>query len=239
MNRYQRQSTAEYFRENPKAVGWLITTSSLSFPFVAAYTRRSVGHMELEKSIQTFSRVLGVRLSELVEVARELIADPHCLDHAFKYAFIGLKQAGKSTASTIASTIIGCRAVDTSDMIYEALAAESGVTVESLRAIPKEELRPRLIEIGDRLSKEDPLSLVRPVMKAKSFTIAGIRKKDQLAALPKDVQVVWINRTNHDPDSLDNLEIEPGEYDVVINNGASMSEFKYELCDMLLGLKAG
>lgn len=238
MNNQQHQIVVDSFRANQQLVGWVLASSTLSGAGkdLTNYLRRSAAHLNLETEAQRLMRSTDVRWDDLQKVAAELVNDPDSAEFSFKYAFIGLKLAGKSTASVMVSNIIGCQAVDTSDMIYERLATEMGITLEELRAAPKEEIRPKLIEIGDRLSKTDPLALIRPVMNSKSFTIAGIRKKDQLAALPSDVQVVWINREGHDPDSLDNLEIEPDGHCIVINNGESMIEFKYVLCDLILGI---
>ncbi len=238
MNSNQRQTIVESFRANPQLVGWVLASSTLSGRGLdlTNYLKRSDRHLELEREAQRLAKVADVRWSDLQRVSNDLVADPSSKDFAFKYAFIGLKLAGKSTASTVVSNILGCQAVDTSDMIYERLAAEMGITLDELRTLPKEEIRPKLIEIGDRLSKTDPLALIRPVLDSKSFTIAGIRKKDQLEALPKEVQVVWINREGHAPDSLDNLEIEPDGHCIVINNGESMIEFRYVLCDLVLGI---
>lgn len=226
----------DFFRENPQLVSWVLAAYRLTDDELLAYTLRTPEHVRLNMKFRKFLREIGTNWYDASKVCQELIGDPDSQDFSFKYAFIGLKMSGKSTASNIVSEILRCRAVDTSDMIYDRLAAELGVTLGDLRAMPKEDIRPKLIEIGDRLSKTDPLALIRPVMKSKSFTIAGIRKRDQLEALPKDVQVVWINRNDHTPDSLDNLDIDPTGHCIVINNGSCMIEFRYVLSDLLLGI---
>jgi hypothetical protein len=56
---------------------------------------------------------------------------------------------GKTTAREILSRITHLKGGSCSDVIYAILAQRRGVSVESLRHIPKEEIRPALIEVGD------------------------------------------------------------------------------------------
>lgn len=59
---------------------------------------------------------------------------------------------GKTTAREILCELThGQRGGSCSDIIYHFLALRRGVSVESLRQIPKEQLRPALIEAGDYL----------------------------------------------------------------------------------------
>lgn len=58
---------------------------------------------------------------------------------------------GKTTSREILSRITHLKGGSCSDVIYAVLAARRGVSVQSLREIPKEELRPLLIEVGDWL----------------------------------------------------------------------------------------
>ena len=232
----QLTDSKDFFRENPQLMIWVLAVERFTCTELITYASRTPEHGRLYMEFTKFLREIGTNWCDALKVCQELIDDPDSQDFSFKYAFIGLKMAGKSTASNIVSEILRCQAVDTSDMIYDRLAVELGITLGDLRAMPKEDIRPKLIGIGDRLSKTDPLALIRPVMESKSFTIAGIRKRDQLEALPKDVQVVWINREDHTPDSLDNLDIDPTGHCIVVNNGSCMIEFRYVLSDLLLGI---
>jgi hypothetical protein len=56
---------------------------------------------------------------------------------------------GKTTSREILSRITHLKGGSCSDVIYAVLAARRGVSVQSLRDPPKEELRPTLIEVGD------------------------------------------------------------------------------------------
>jgi hypothetical protein len=56
---------------------------------------------------------------------------------------------GKTTAREIISRVTHMKGGSCSDVIYAILANRRQVSVESLKQIPKEELRPALIEVGD------------------------------------------------------------------------------------------
>lgn len=67
------------------------------------------------------------------------------------FFFVGPVGHGKTTAREIVSKITHLSGASCSDVIYRFLAIRRGVSVESLRALPKEDLRPALIEAGDYL----------------------------------------------------------------------------------------
>ena len=151
-----------------------------------------------------------------------------------KIAFIGQKQSGKSTASDFVANIVGGVSVDTSARIYRELAEELGTTVEELKSRPKESIRQRLIEKGDMISLEHPLALIADQLDARAYCIAGIRKRDQLEALPDEVKVVWIEREGHNPPGEDNLELTAEDADyVVTNNGEKLGPFHAALLDLI------
>lgn len=142
-----------------------------------------------------------------------------------RVAFIGLKQAGKSTAAAYWASNFGGVHVDTSESIYEALATQLGLTVQELREKPKESLRELLIATGDALCADDPLGCVRSRL-SDQFAVAGIRKRDQIAALPENTTIVWVERSNHVPDGVDNLELSKSDADYVLeNNGFDLAGF--------------
>lgn len=65
------------------------------------------------------------------------------------FFIVGPVGHGKTTAREILSELTHLTGASCSDVIYAVLAALRGVSVEDLRALPKEELRPVLIEVGD------------------------------------------------------------------------------------------
>lgn len=64
---------------------------------------------------------------------------------------------GKSTTREILARLTRLRGGSCSDVIYAFLAARGNTSVEELRKIPKEELRPKLIQAGDYLCGMDGL----------------------------------------------------------------------------------
>lgn len=65
---------------------------------------------------------------------------------------IGPVGHGKTTVREILVKLLRpLRGASCSDVIYHFLAVRKGVSVESLKALPKEQLRPELIEAGDFL----------------------------------------------------------------------------------------
>lgn len=157
-------------------------------------------------------------------------------------AIIGKKQSGKSTAAAMIgrSFIPTVPIVDTSNVMYKILAEQLGITESQLRQLPKEEIRPRLIEIGDQLTRDNPLAIVEDSILDGEFAIAGIRTSDQLEALKKRcpmTTVLWVDRENHNPGGADNLALTPGDADVVVvNNGATFEPFATELIKTLFGV---
>lgn len=62
---------------------------------------------------------------------------------------IGRPQHGKSTVRKALCELLGLRGGSCSDIVYRFLASWRGTTVEQLRMIPKEILRPALVAAGD------------------------------------------------------------------------------------------
>lgn len=65
------------------------------------------------------------------------------------FVIIGPSGHGKTTVRKMIQEKTGLRGDGTSNVIYAMLAFLSGKPEEKLRAIPKEEFRPRLVEFGD------------------------------------------------------------------------------------------
>jgi hypothetical protein len=61
----------------------------------------------------------------------------------------GKPQHGKTTARQILERLTHLKGGSCSDVVYHILAARRGVSPDSLRLLPKEELRPALVQVGD------------------------------------------------------------------------------------------
>jgi hypothetical protein len=67
------------------------------------------------------------------------------------FFFVGKPQHGKTTARKIVEQLTRLEGGSCSDVVYHYLAARRGVSTDSLRTTPKEELRPVLCQAGDFL----------------------------------------------------------------------------------------
>jgi len=69
---------------------------------------------------------------------------------------IGKACAGKTTFARALAKALGTKSACTSDIVYEVVALARGCTVNELKSIPKEELRPCLIKTADYLCDIQP-----------------------------------------------------------------------------------
>jgi hypothetical protein len=72
------------------------------------------------------------------------------------FFIVGPVGHGKSTAREILSQLTHLKGGSCSDVIYGCLARRRNVSVDTLRQIPKEELRPTLIALGDFICGSGP-----------------------------------------------------------------------------------
>lgn len=71
------------------------------------------------------------------------------------FFIVGPVGHGKTTSREILARLTRLRGGSCSDVIYAFLAARHDTTVDELRKVPKEELRPKLIQAGDFLCGMD------------------------------------------------------------------------------------
>jgi len=158
-----------------------------------------------------------------------------------RYFFIiGLPQHGKTTTSKILEKLLGVASGSTSDYVYQALALKRGVTVEALRRIPKESLRPELVVTGDAICAINPTGLVEGLIGQGVTVIDGVRRKAELAAcaykLKKDghqVMVWWIENPRV-PKIPDNTEVTQEDAQKVIQNDGTIAALETRLQAELL-----
>lgn len=93
---------------------------------------------------------------------------------------------------------------NTSDVIYTELAARRSISVEELRQLPKESLRPDLVALGDELCATDPFAIVRALI-AKHRVITGVRRCEEFVSCPAPKVLVWLERKNG-PQIADNTD---------------------------------
>ncbi len=161
---------------------------------------------------------------------------------------------GKTTAREILVRLTHQRGASCSDVIYHFLAQRNNVSVEQLKQIPKEELRPKLVEAGDFLcgtlegihevakneevDKEvfrHPSALIRTLYMNGYNIIDGVRRRLELEDARKHLE--WNGVRSfifhiHDPRKpllKDNSEDLTGLADNLISNDGTESDLEIKL----------
>ncbi len=174
------------------------------------------------------------------------------------YIFIGPPAHGKTLARKIFCELTGMKGGSTSDVIYTLMARFSGVSEAELREIPKEELRPKLIELGDYLcdrsndlSKnafKDPIPeniyrgpsvLTRALFLTGFFAFDGVRRKSELEEIRFIVSwlglepfVLWVHR-DEAPSIADNTEVTIEDATHVIANNGTSADLREKIVALL------
>lgn len=163
----------------------------------------------------------------------------------------GKPQHGKTTVRHLVAQITGLRGASCSDVVYHYLAARRQVSVEALRQLPKEELRPFLVEAGDFLcganqppqevpvNKEVdaevyriPSALIRALFLSGINVIDGVRRRLELQDAKNHLEwngvralTLYVDRPGV-PDIPDNTEDLRDLADEVILNDGTLAELE-------------
>jgi hypothetical protein len=168
------------------------------------------------------------------------------------FIFIGPPHHGKTLARKIFCELTGMRGGSCSDVIYAILSHFTKTPVSELQALPKEELRPRLIELGDylcgardtlELNKftvpdniyRGPSALLRSLFHTGALVFDGVRRKDELAHfagiltwLGIEHRVLWVERPGC-PTVSDNTEVTVDDATVVVVNDGTPSQLRAKI----------
>jgi hypothetical protein len=110
------------------------------------------------------------------------------------FIITGPPRHGKDTFGTMLSEELGVPAVGaTSDVIYEELARRLEVSVRALKRIPKEDLRPALVELGDIMTADNPSALV-DALRGRFLVITGVRRVREFSRALEPKVLIWISR---------------------------------------------
>jgi len=144
--------------------------------------------------------------------------------HAF--FIIGLRESGKELVANLLSHTLGERRGATSSIIYDEVARQRGVPRWEVESLPKDELVPELVRVGNSLCATDPSALVAPLLRRGVRVVYGIRRRVELAAARRAAAtqgltpvVVWLDRGEG---SNDNTEVSREDADYVIANHGSV-----------------
>jgi hypothetical protein len=174
------------------------------------------------------------------------------------YIFIGPPTHGKTLARKIFCELTGLNGASTSDVIYALMARFMGVSEAELRETPKEEIRPKLIELGDYLcaSSNDlsknafanpiseslyrgPSMLTRALFHAGIRVFDGVRRKSELTEIRHimnwlgiETHVLWVYR-DEDEFITDNTEVTREDATVIVANTGTPSDLREKINTLL------
>jgi hypothetical protein len=110
------------------------------------------------------------------------------------FIITGPPRHGKDTFGVMLGEALGTPEVGaTSDVIYDELARRLGVRVEALKRIPKEDLRPALIELGDLMTENNPAAL-SDALRGRFLVISGVRRVREFLFAPEPKILIWMSR---------------------------------------------
>lgn len=171
---------------------------------------------------------------------------------------VGKPQHGKSTLRQALANATRLRGGSCSDVVYALLAARRGVSVESLRFLPKEELRPTLVRFGDWLCGlgepleetavnpefdeniyRHPTALVRVLVLSGIHVVDGIRRrlelqesKDRLEWIGLRTLTIFVDRPGV-PEVKDNTEDLRDFADEVVLNDGTVADLEVKAKELL------
>lgn len=128
---------------------------------------------------------------------------------------------------------------ETSVRLFNELARMKGIAVEELRQTPKKDLRPELVDLGDKLCEAYGLDyLSSSLFDSGCDIVAGIRKPAELALLRSKYRViaVWMLRPDapHEPD---NTSLSIADCDYIIQNRLGISWLMHEALQLVRYVK--
>lgn len=167
---------------------------------------------------------------------------------------IGRPQVGKTTTRGFVTQLTGLRGGSCSDVVYHFLASSRGQSVEYLKQLPKESIRPDLMVTGDFLcglgefklvdakiptennSPDDllrvPSTLIRTLYMSGCNVIDGVRRRLELQEARDRLlwngirnAVFWVENPRV-PNILDNTEVTSADADDIILNDGTLEQLK-------------
>lgn len=146
------------------------------------------------------------------------------------FIVVGRPRHGKNTFAEHLSSVTGQKVGDCSNIIYDELAVKLDIPVEKLLQLPKEEIRPQLIDLGNKLIAKDPCYFGRKLINNGHHIICGVRRLCELSCIRKEHMhtcVIWVQNDNA-PIVEDNTEITKEDSDIVIFNNGDLFDLQYK-----------
>ena len=141
----------------------------------------------------------------------------------------GRPHSGKTTVRKLLCEYLELRGGSCSDVIYYNLASMRQTSVEELRKLPKEQLRPELISVGDSCTAQNPTFLVDALFAEGYRVIDGIRRKRELDAVKEKYPnglFVWVSRPGG-PEVADNTELGEKDFQTTLLNAKTLSDLPW------------
>lgn len=146
------------------------------------------------------------------------------------YLIAGPATHGKTTLSTYLSKCVRLRRASTSDPLYGMLAKELNLTEAQVRALPKEQVRPRLIALGRDVCKANKAALLIQLYTAGVCIIDGLRYKQEISEMVKffdgrrdQFTVLWVSNPNK-VTLADVGDLGPKDANFVFTNSGTIAE---------------
>jgi len=144
---------------------------------------------------------------------------------------VGRARSGKTSFSEMLSSILGLKTAGTSKIVYEVVAKARGCTVADLLALPKEEIRPTLIDVADFLC-DGKVDVLSEMLYNRGYRILdGIRREEELKAIIHNHEcfVVYMQRDKGTVD--DNFNILPTKFMRLIENNGTLYDLQDKASD--------
>ena len=152
----------------------------------------------------------------------------HTLNTNKHYIIIGKPRHGKTTTAEELARITGNRSGSTSNRVYEIYAQQVGKSVDEVKKLDKETIRPILSKIGNEFCKDNPTALVDSLLNQGIKIIDGVRRKKEFETVcahfaKNNIEfiVIWVENPNK-PDIVDNTEVQKEDADIIIWNSGDI-----------------
>lgn len=110
------------------------------------------------------------------------------------FLICGPPRNGKDTFGQMLADVLGAQKAAPSDVIYEEMAERLDTSVKALKRLPKEELRPELVKLGDELTSDYPTYLVERLIRRGARVITGVRRVREALNVEAETVLLWIER---------------------------------------------
>lgn len=150
---------------------------------------------------------------------------------------IGRARAGKTTAAKFLEHFSDWKSASTSEIVYDVVALATNTSVEELKKIPKESIRPTLIDTADYLCDIYPSILSEGLIKKGYKIIDGIRRTKEMDSLSGKNYGLFVIYLKRNESIDDNFNIGEDYADVIVDNNGTLGELKEKIKEIYEEIK--